>query len=284
MGYGGITLIKQILHQFSPSERKIADYIINHPEEVIHMTAKEVGEATQSSSAGVVRVSKAMGLSGWQELKILIASESKEPESVEYREVSKGESVGDIISKISNNTYSILEQTKKLVDEKKCEQVIRLMHEAKRIHFYGIGASYVVALDAMQKWTKINKDSTSLSDTHLLSSVISNADKNDLLFAISFSGETKEVKRLAEIAKNKGIQVISLTTFSKNPLSKMADVALYSTSTEEPIFRTAATISRISQMLVMDILFFSYVSTYYHDSIKAIDNSRTIVREFKDSL
>ncbi|MBX9975070.1 MurR/RpiR family transcriptional regulator [Cytobacillus firmus] len=279
MGVSGITLLKQMLPNLSPSEQKIAKFIIENPNNAIRMTAQEIGQASNSSNAGIVRLSKSLGLSGWQELKLLLASERINEDAIEIREVSKNEKTSNIISKIANNTMSTIEQTKKITSEEDIEIVTKMMYESKRIHFYGIGASYTVSLDAMHKWSKVNKQCSAMTDLHLLMSIIANADQDDLLFLISFSGETTEVLKLAMAAKESGIKIVTLTKYSKNKLVKYADVNLYSSATEEFIYPTAYTTSRINQLFVIDILFFNYVSKYYEESICAIDNSRTVLQK-----
>lgn len=274
-----MALLKQMLPNLSQAEKKIAMFIINNPDKAIRMTTKEIGQASNSSNAGIVRLSKSLGLSGWQELKLLLASDKVVEKEIEVREVSKDEPTGNIIEKIAKNNISTIEQTKKITNEENIDTVTKLMYESKRIHFFGMGASYIPSLDAMHKWSKVNKQCSAITDLHLLMSLIANADPDDLLFLISFSGETSEVLKLAEAAKESSIKVVSLTKYSKNKLAKYADINLYSSAAEEFIYHTAYTTSRINQLFVIDILFFNYISKYYDESVDAIENSRTLLKK-----
>lgn len=91
------------------------------------------------------------------------------------------------------------------MDYKELERAVSLLLKAHTVHFIGLGASGIVAKDAQQKWLRIHKQATAFTDTHLVASLIANADKDDIVFAISFSGETQEIIELFAMAKEKGI-------------------------------------------------------------------------------
>ncbi len=78
--------------------------------------------------------------------------------------------------------------------------------------------------------------------------------KGDLVFAISESGQTREIKSVTEQAKANKSSVISLTKYGSTPVSENADVKLYSVAEQESI-RLSSILARTSQEFVIDILF-----------------------------
>ena len=64
---GGLILLKEMRDQLPPSEQKIADYILLHPEKVATMTVSELGELSLTSGAAVTRLCKSLNLKGFQE-------------------------------------------------------------------------------------------------------------------------------------------------------------------------------------------------------------------------
>ncbi len=77
---------------------------------------------------------------------------------------------------------------------------------------------------------------------------------------ISNSGNTADVVALAEIAKIMNIEIIALTQFGNNPLSKIADVLVQTSRPKEITNRSAATNSLLAQFATIDIIFYFYMA------------------------
>ena len=91
--------------------------------------------------------------------------------------------------------------------------------------------------------------------------------KNDVAVLISYSGETYDIIRMASLVKRTGCKLIAITSYTKNSLSKFADVILYTVSAETMI-RSGAISSRIAQLTVIDALYTAVCSNMY-DSVKS---------------
>src|SRR6185312_8232241 len=94
------------------------------------------------------------------------------------------------------------------------------------IHFFGVGASAISAIDAQQKFLRINKPSTAFTDIHMGATIVANAGPDDVVVGISFSGETVEVINILELAKEKGVKTISLTKYGQSTIANMGDISL----------------------------------------------------------
>lgn len=112
---------------------------------------------------------------------------------------------------------------------------------------------------------------------------IANVKKNDVVFGISFSGETVETERMIELANIKGATTISLTRYGSSPISKKADINLFiSASREIPApFRSGATASRLAQLHMIDILFVSVVTDQYEQASSYFKEIRTAIEFLK---
>lgn len=167
------------------------------------------------------------------------------------------------------------------MDYKELERAVSLLLKAHTVHFIGLGASGIVAKDAQQKWLRIHKQATAFTDTHLVASLIANADKDDIVFAISFSGETQEIIELFAMAKEKGITTISLTQFSQTSVSALADVPLYTAHSNEALIRSAATSSRLAQLFIIDVLFLGMAAEQYETTTGYIDKTRAAIQSMR---
>lgn len=274
---GGLVILKEMVNRLPPSERKIAEYILNNPEESTLLTALSLGEKSQTSSAAVIRLCKSLGLSGFQELKIRVAGDLQAESGNEYRDIEPNEAYRNIINKVTSNTIQTLKETIDIMSEQQLEKAVSALSNAKSIIFIGVGASYIAASDAEQKFTRINKHAFSFSDAHMAATSIANKGPGDVVVGISFSGNTEEVNKLLKIAKQKDVTTISITKYGHTLLSQFSDIQLHTSAAKEATFRSGATSSRIAQLHVIDILFMCLASVEYDETIDYLDESRKAI-------
>ncbi|MBN9654963.1 MurR/RpiR family transcriptional regulator [Halobacillus sp. GSS1] len=277
---GGLVILNEMKDKLPPSEKKIAEFILDQPHEAIHCTATQLGELSSTSSAAVIRLCKSLGLKGLQELKLRISGDLQKKPEARYRDIQPGEPSDSIVEKITSNSLQAIRETTEMVDYRTLSEAVKLLNEAGSIHFFGVGASGIIAQDAQQKFLRMNKPTSAFTDMHNAAMNIANVTENDVIFGISFSGETYETAKIMEIAKKKGARTISLTRYGQSPVTEHADVSLYiSASREIPApFRSGATSSRLAQLHMIDILFVNVVteqwdkaSEYFHEITDVMD-------------
>lgn len=278
---GGIVILKEMLNNLPPSEKKIAQYILDHPEEAILQTALMIGEKSNTSSAAVIRLCKSLGLSGFQELKIRVAGDLQVEENNEYRDIDPNEDIKNIIKKVTSNTIQTLRDTVDMISEKNMAAAVSALSKAKSIIFIGVGASYVAAKDAEQKFLRINKNAYAFSDVHIATTSIANKGEGDVVVGISFSGNTPEIARLLELAKQKNSTTISISKYGNSLVSKWTDIALHTSAAKEARLRSGATSSRIAQLHIIDILLMSLASKEYEKTIDYLDETKRAVNFLK---
>ena len=274
---GGLVMLNEMVNTLPPSERKIAKYILNHPQEAISLTAIELGKRSSTSGAAVIRLCKSLDLKGLQDLKLRIAGDLQKTTEHGFRDIEPNEPILSIIDKMTNNSIKTIRETAEMLNTEELEKAIRLLKAANTVHFVGGGASNIIAQDAQQKFLRINKNAYAFPDMHLAMTLVATAEKGDVVVAISFSGETVEVAKVLELAKQKGISIISITKYGNSIVSKTADIKLYTSATRESTFRSGATSSRIGQLQVVDILFMGVASLQYEETVKYLDATREAV-------
>ncbi|MGM7722669.1 MurR/RpiR family transcriptional regulator [Metabacillus sp. Hm71] len=281
MASGGLNMIKNVIPSLPESERKIADYILEHPKEIVNCTAGELGTLAGSSSAAVIRLCKSLGVKGFQELKVRIAGDLVKPVEQGYRDIEPDETIQSIVQKTTSNSIQSLSDTSELINNYELEQAVNVLLKAKNVHFFGIGASHIIAMDAQQKFLRINKGSTAFTDAHLVATLIANADEDDVVFGISFSGETKEVINVLSLAKENNVKTISLTKYGQSAVTSLAEINLFTSYSNEAPFRSAATSSRLAQLYVIDLLFLCMAAKQYDDTVQYIDKTREAIKFLK---
>ncbi|MGL4697616.1 MurR/RpiR family transcriptional regulator [Enterococcus larvae] len=276
-----ILTIRDHREHLPKSEQKIADYILENTNEVITLSAQELAKRADSSPAAIIRFCHSMQVNGFTELKLLVSANLGSVDAEMYTEVEKEETAEAIKQKLNVRFIHALERTADLLDEKDLAVILPEIERAEVIYVYGLGASSLVAQDVYQKFTRLGKTVFYSLDHHLLASALGTGEKESLFIGISNSGETTELLALLDIAKGSGIYTIGITENGSSPLAGKSDVVLLTAKGEEAPLRSAATVSLISQLYIVDVLFFYYASNNYDETIKKIQQSRNTVDYLK---
>lgn len=281
---GNLIKIREIISNLSPSEKKVAQFILEKPEQISNLSIGELAEKSGSSEATVVRLCKILGFNGYKDFKISITKDiaymSKDEEGEQYTDVEPGDTLESIVQNITYNNKKSIDNTLDIISFDAIRAAGDAIIAADKIDFYGVGASNIIAVDAMQKFTRINKIVTSYSDPHLQVASAANLNKGDVAVAISYSGETKDTFESIKAAKESKATTISITKFGQNPISDICDINLFVSAPEISI-RSGAMSSRIAQLNVIDILFAAVASKQFDLAKRYLENTRKALRKKK---
>ncbi len=275
---GGLVRLREVFDSLTPSEKKVADYILNSPDKLINLSVAQLSQNSGGSQAAIIRLCKSMGLKGYQELKIKVIGDLHESEPYGYQEIRPKDSIANIVNNVSNNNIQSIRDTVKILDIAMVDKAVQSMHQANRIFFYGLSASNLIAQDAQHKFLRINKNSFSFTDPHLQLTSSVTLTKKDVAVGISYSGETAHVIACLKAARENQATTISITKYGNTPLSEYADIPLFISSTENEI-RSGAMSSRITQLNVIDILYLGVASLNYEKSRYYLEKSRKAINE-----
>lgn len=277
-------LLKSMLTELPKAERRIAEKILETPEEIVHMTASELGEYANSSAATVIRLSKRLKISSFTELKIFISREVESENREVYSDIDADEPVQAIMDKLHWNSSLAMKDTVSMLEEEEILKAVDIIRDASVVYIFGIGASSLVAENISQKWNRVGKTCIHVKDAHVLLAALVGSEKDSVFIGVSNSGETHEVIKLEEMARKYGHQTISITRFGTNTLSNHANVSLQHVRANEIEMRSAATSSLHVQFLVVDVLFYVYVSRNYDDALNKIFDSRGAVVKYNEEM
>lgn len=263
-----LTEIQLSYNQFTKTEKKIADYVIKNAEQVLFMSISDLSDACRVADASVYRFCRTVGLKGYQEFKMKLSLSLSNDDSAEK---AKGDSAPQymgldyILDGILETNINTLKETRRLADFDSISEVVTMMKEAKRIYFFGVGDSLLVAQIARNVFLRITNKVFCVEDPHMQAMTASMATEEDLIIILSYSGSTKDNVYVANIAKEAGAKVVAISRFLKSPLTSYTDVLLLCGSNEGPL-EGGAMGTKMSQMFVIDVLFHEYYRRNYEDS------------------
>jgi DNA-binding MurR/RpiR family transcriptional regulator len=269
--------MKELMNTLTPKEQQIAMFILDFPNDVVNMSIDELASACGVSTSSVVRLCKSADYSGYKELCRALSSDLalNQNASITYTDVRPGDSIDSIVRNVCMSSMKAIENTMSILNLGDLENAINAIAKADRVDFYGIGSSGIVAVDAQNKFMRINKVSMSSTDPHEQILSATTLKKGDVAVLISYTGDTKDILETADIVKQTEATAISITRYSKNLLSESTDIRLYSSSSETMI-RSGAMGSRIAQMTVIDILYTAVTSQEYDKVKKYLDKTRLV--------
>jgi DNA-binding MurR/RpiR family transcriptional regulator len=266
---------------FTKKENKIIDYINANPHEVVYLSLAELAQKTQTSDITIIRLCKKIDLSGYAELKIVIAQSfpSFQEECPAIEEIKKSDSVKTVVSKESRRIIDRLQSGLKLLRIKNIEAAADSLISATRILIFARGNSGAVALDFQQKLLRIGIHAEIYADSHLYYVAVANIKPSDVLFVISHAGVTNNITDAIKIAKNIGASVLSLTQYALCPVYNLSDIRLYVArpGEEHPEFFFQA--SRIGEYAIIDILYAVIVQKNWVIADKASTNVKKALLE-----
>ncbi len=255
---GCLYIIKQVFAELAPSERKVAQFLLANPMQVVSMGVKEVAFASASSTAACVRFANRLGYKGYSELRLALTKEvfSSEfvPQLEPVKQVTGQTSAHELVHLVVTSTCESLQGVEEVIDSQAVETAVEALLGASHILISGVGASGIVAIDLQQKLARLGLKSvyTADSDMQIVEACALKSDA--VLVCISYSGETNSMLKVAREAKKNGSMVIAITRIGGNSLSRVADCTLH-VANSESLFREGATLSRIGQLVVVDCIY-----------------------------
>ncbi len=259
--------IKLMYDKMGKAEKKVADWIFENPGKIISLSIVELAELCTCSEATIVRFSKKLGLSGYQELKISLASEGGDP--VVSTHISGNDTAFEIYQKVCNDIYISLEKTKKSLNENYIDEASKKLCAANKIAIFGLGNSSPIAMDASHKFMRAGLNAVAYTDNHMQVIAASHLTEKDIAIGISHSGSSKDIVDALKIAREHGATTITITNAGKSPILKQSDIVL-STSSDETKYNILALNSRIAQLAIVDTLYFYIVFNRSEDSFNSI--------------
>lgn len=243
------------------AERKVADFILQSPHEVLYMSITDLAEHCGVGDTTVFRFCKTLKISGYQDFKMMLAQSLSSNEAASTMtlsdEIDITDSTDEVCRKLINIDIAALNQTLDMINIEDIQTAIDMISDAKLIYFFGVGASSVMALEACYKFARILPNVVSTQDIHMQTMFSSLLSKDDLVIAFSYSGSTKDTIDILKRAKQNHAKTICVTRFAESPLTAYADIILLCGANEGP-FQGGALSSKVAQLYLLDILYTEY--------------------------
>ena len=253
--------LREVQPSLSSTERQIAQFILENPDETTTLTIRDLARRSFSSPSSVVRICRVIGFQGYKELRHALTLELAtlgENGSHREKDITPQDSLQEIVDKVTHKNIQSLLDTQRLLLLDELEQCVELIANARTVLLFGIGSSLCVAKDTYLKFLRLDKPCVVNEDSHSQLLQARNATAQDVGIVFSYSGQTMEMIQCIKEMKAGGAPVIAVTRYYPSEVAQLADHVLY-VAANESLFRNGAMSSRLSQLNVVDILYLSLI-------------------------
>ena len=273
---GIIAKLRNVAGQVTAAEASACEFITTNADLVMRSPLHVVAETSGTSEATIIRLCRKVNLSGYQELRLAIARDNKDHQlDAIHEDVELDDEPNVMLKKIFSGFVNTLHDTLKMIDDRHFAEIIDVLSNAKSISFFGIGASGSVAQNAYFRFMRLGVPCYVLTDISGQLNRVSLVGKGDAVIAISHSGRTQDVIYSVSEARKRGATCIAITQYGQQPLVKVSDHALFTSSTETA-FRSEAMASRVAHQALLDALFVGVSLTRYTTVVEAIEINRNL--------
>ena len=252
--------IRAALPALPPAEQRVARLALDDPRSFSTLPVTVLAERAGVSKPTVVRFCRSVGYDGLTDFKRKLAGNVNEGVPFVHRAVDEDDKSADIVVKLIDNAVSAFLKYRNDAASGAFERAVTTLAAAgtadRRIEFYGVGNSGIVALDAQHKFFRLGVRATAVSDSHVQVMSATMLKPGDCAVIISNSGHSRDLLEAAELVKKSGAALIVITA-SDSPLARLAIAAgqvLLAVDHPEDYDRYSPMVSRLLHLMVIDIL------------------------------
>ena len=248
--------IKASLPSLAPAEQRVARLVLLDPRAFANLPVSELSDRAHVSKPTVVRFCRSMGYDGLSDFKLKLAGTVSEGVPFIHRSVDADDKTGDVLVKVIDNTVAAFLKYRNDASSHALDRAVDAITEAgkagKRVEFFGVGNSGIVAQDAQHKFFRLGLNTIAYSDGHMQVMSASMLAPVDCVVIISNSGRTRDLMDACDIARKNGATTIVITA-SGSPLAAAGHIHL-AADHPEGYDRYSPMVSRLLHLMVIDVL------------------------------
>lgn len=281
-----LTLLHRIsgkLPYLATSLRRVAETILADPDRAQSFTISELAIHADVAESTVSRFVRELGLQGYKQL-LRGLTEAQAAAGVArrngydgstqlvYEGVAREDEVPTIVGKVARSSIQALQLTAEHQDAEAISRAVRLIDDARVIVFICMGSSSIAAEEAVMRFTRAGRKCLLFRDQTLQVMIASILDAEDLVIAISDSGQSTSVMEALDLANERGAKTIAITSDPDSPVARIAGLSLFTSNVPSggELYGESVT-SKWAQLLVVDILYAAYAAEHYDETVASLE-------------
>jgi DNA-binding MurR/RpiR family transcriptional regulator len=269
---GSLSVISDALPKLNGSAQKVAQFILNSPQETINLTITELASRAGVSEASISRFARSLGYSGFHALKIRLAEDIVSPMMIVHEDLMPDDEPATAVQKAMTVSLRSLEDTIRILEMPVLEAAILALCDARQIELFASGNSIPIAMDFNFRLTKIGLRSRFSVDPTVQEMYASLTSPEDVAVGISHTGSSKDTVYALELAKQRGARTVCITNHSDSPLTRYGDFCLF-TSTRISHFGEERMASNLATLALIEALYVGICVARSDASVQAVSKT-----------
>ena len=255
-------ILAQMLQEyesFTRSERKIADYVLEHQKETQYISITDLSNQCEVAVSTVSLFCRKLKLAGFNDFKLELARAASPAGGAGIGSGGRGASTPTAVKdKVLREAQDALTNAYHMLAEREVARAADLLRDAGQVICLGQGNHSVVALAAWAQFSTTSSKFKTIQDSHMQMVTLSTLSSTDVVLYFSYSGATHELLSAAEVIRNRGARLILVTRYLNSPASAYADVVLLCGPNELP-FQFGSSAALVAQLYVVEVLLSEFV-------------------------
>lgn len=253
---GSLALIRSYLPNMRPSYKRIADFILNHPETTLNLSIGQVARRADVSPSTVSRFCASLGFDGFPSFKSALRLDLLSTDQRFYEDLKMDDPTPEVVRKVFELGVEGLRDTLVTLDAEAVHKAAEAILDARHVCFAPCGmSSSGIARILSQKLLNLGILSLDFSSSDMANRYIATLSPDDVVIAISHSGTVKGQIGFLEQSKEQGATTICITNYMEAPLVAVSDIALVTAAGREAPLRGEPIAVRLSQVALIDTLY-----------------------------
>ena len=249
----GLAMIRSVYPSLSPSECKVADYILANTSGFLYQSVNHVARQCHVGESTVIRFCRSAGFTGFQEMKYILAGEVTLTEDYPEMDDPVHQDLPELVRRLSEETIMGIKDTLQLLDLNQLDRAIAAILKARRVEFYGVGGSGITALEAQSKFMRIGITAIAYTDANMQSMSAVTLGSEDVVVGISLTGAMGSLIGSIKLARDSKATIVGITSVPGSPLTEVSDIVLINGGSERGVSPSMK--GKIAQLHMIDFLF-----------------------------
>ena len=221
---------------FSASQKRIADYLQKHPEDMFNCSITVLARKIGTSPAAITRFCQALHYQGFSDMRFCMEKFLYEPALTDDAKIRYADSVDTIKKKLLRAQTGCITNTLLQLSDHSVARLAGLICKARMVHIYGDGGPGASANYAYQLFLQIGVPCNYFTDIRLALLAVSQLQRGDVAIGITYSGASASILEAITAAKQRKAATAVITGYANSPLAKLASVPVcYSAGVEDDL-------------------------------------------------
>jgi DNA-binding MurR/RpiR family transcriptional regulator len=251
---GLLLQIKKMLPSLPDQERKVGEYLLQHPHDAVDLTIVSMAKLSGVSITTVSRFCRRMGFDGCRQMKIALAREWGTPSTLVYIESQPDDSLASVSQKILAANIQALRDIQRSLDLNVLDQVVEAITRARRVDVYSAGGAGIAARELHLKCMHLGINANAFLDSQMQVMSAASLTCEDVGIGISHTGMQSQVAEALSLAREGGALTVALTSYPGTPVANAANVVLYTASLAAAITYDSPAV-RNAQLAIVDVMY-----------------------------